>query len=132
MSRKLLTAAMVVGLAAAAPLLANAQDIPPDTVWVLESVAGEPGDANVTIQIGADGAISGNASCNQYRGQNAATLPDFALGPVAATQLLCPEMDTETAYLAALELISRAEMQDDKLILSAPDGGAQMVFAPSE
>ncbi|MEM8958730.1 MAG: META domain-containing protein [Pseudomonadota bacterium] len=132
MSRTYLTAALLAGSLLALPIAANAEEISPDTVWQLQSVAGEPVEAEVTLQIGADGAVSGNASCNQYRGQNTATLPDFALGPVAATQMLCPDMETETAYLAALELITQAEIQDGMLVLSSSDDGAQMVFAPSE
>lgn len=131
MSRNYLTAALLAGSVCAVPLAVIAQDVPPDTVWKLESVAGAPVTGDVTLQIGADGAVSGNASCNQYAGTNSATLPEFLLGPVAATQMLCPDMSTEMAYLAALELITRAEIQDGMLVLSSPDG-AQMVFAPSE
>ena len=81
--------------------------------------------------MGADGSVSGNASCNQYSGQNTAVLPEFALGPMAATQMLCPDMHVEVSYLAALELIIRAEMQEGKLVMTSV-AGDQMVFVPAE
>lgn len=113
------------------PLAAQTGAIPPDTTWRLETVAGEDVTAEVTLQIAADGTVSGNASCNQYTGQNTAVLPEFALGPVAVTRMACPDMTTEAAYLAALALVTRAEMDDGRLVLSDADG-SQMVFAPAE
>lgn len=110
---------------------AQAQEIPSETVWRLETVAGEPIADEVTLRIDADGSVGSNASCNQYAGQNTAILPAFALGPVAATQMLCPDMTTEQAYLAALAQVTRAEIEDGHLVLSDADG-SQMVFSPVE
>lgn len=127
MSRICLSLALV----AATVCAAQAQDILSDTIWRLESVTGDPVTAEVTLQIAADGTVSGTASCNQYTGQNTAALPEFSLGPMAVTRMACPDMTTEAAYLAALELITRAEIQDEKLVLTSVDGD-QMVFSPSE
>lgn len=118
--------AALVALTATA---AAAQEISPDTVWRLESVDGEPISGEVTLQLGADGAVSGLASCNRYTGQNTATLPEFAVGPMAMTRMACPDMTLETIYIAALQRIIRAERDGERLVLS-DDEGNQLVFAP--
>ncbi|MCP4359729.1 MAG: META domain-containing protein [Chloroflexi bacterium] len=83
------------------------------TTWRLVSF-GNPGELTsveegtaVTVvftpETDTSGAISGNATCNQYTTSYALDGNNISFGPTAGTMMMCPVgADQETAYLAAL------------------------------
>ena len=78
-----------------------------------------------TLEIAADGAVSGSATCNRFTGK--ATLGDdtVSFGPLASTMMACMEpagaMEQEQAFLAALESVTGYEINGNDLRLTAGD-----------
>lgn len=97
------------------------------SVWKLTSLNGAEFTAEATLEFGEEGKFFGKAPCNVYNGTQTADYPWFETGPIAATQMACPELEAETAYLRALDAMTIAEVVGDTMILSNEDGG-EMVF----
>jgi C-terminal processing protease CtpA/Prc len=111
-----------------------------DTSWtLLELDKDQPAlaDAEVTISF-HDGQFSGFGGCNTYNG--AFTLSDdnpflVTIGPIAATQMACPEplLSQESAYFAALQQVSRWGFAYGRLALAYTDdqgNNVPLLFAP--
>ncbi|MFN8620844.1 MAG: META domain-containing protein [Chloroflexota bacterium] len=71
--------------------------------WVLLT----PGDQKapersptLTLQ---GGSLSGQAPCNQYNASYTLEGSTLSVGPIMSTKMACPDLDLETAYLAALQ-----------------------------
>lgn len=97
------------------------------SVWKLASLNGADFTADATLEFGEEGAFFGKAPCNSYRGNQTADYPWFEAGPIAATQMACPDLEAEGAYLSALSSMTIAEVVGDTMILSNETGG-EMVF----
>ncbi len=99
------------------------------TAWVLQELdTDQPAltDAPITLSF-ADGQISGSGGCNNYNGSF--TLGEenpfaMTIGPIAATQMACPEpvMGQETAYLAALQGVTQWGYEVGNLAMYYDDG----------
>ena len=100
---------------------------PTDTTWQLESLNGDPVTFDATLRLPEEGRIDGDGPCNSFSAEQTAPYPWISIGAIAATRALCPEIDGERAYLAALRAMSIAEVSGDVLILSN-DRGDEMVF----
>ena len=98
-----------------------------DATWRLAELDGTPFPARATLRFPEEGAVAGDAPCNAFRGPQTVPYPWIAIGPLAATRRACPDMASETAYLAALEAMTLAEVAGDVLILT-DDAGREMVF----
>ncbi|WP_299847026.1 META domain-containing protein [uncultured Roseovarius sp.] len=98
-----------------------------DIEWKLITLNGDPFPARATLQLGPDGKITGQASCNRYFGTQTAPYPWFSVKNVGATRLACPALDQETIYLTALSEMTLSEVAGDTLILSN-DAGREMLF----
>ncbi len=75
--------------------------------WLVESIAGEtlPADAGVTIAFAADGSVSGNGGCNNYRGRYAYRKGVVTISEVGSTMMACVEagrMEREATFHARL------------------------------
>ena len=95
--------------------------------WTVESLggAGLVEGSRVTLAFGADGRVSGSASCNGFTGAYALTGEGLSIGNVATTRKACPPplMEQEAAFLAALGTVQRFEITPEgKLALLAEDG----------
>jgi heat shock protein HslJ len=105
------------------------------TKWRLEDLAGKgvADSIEATLEFGDDGRVSGNASCNTFRGTATITGDAIAFGPLATTRKMCPgpAMAQETAYLAALGESVRYEIRDSRLYLHVPMHSAPLVFVPA-
>jgi heat shock protein HslJ len=82
----------------------------PGTRWRLgriESMSGTavvPADpSNYTLEFGADGAVSGRADCNRFRGRWTASGTSMSLGPLAMTRAMCPAGSLSDRYARSLE-----------------------------
>jgi heat shock protein HslJ len=92
--------------------------------WAVTALNGAPVAQGVTVTMGfADGKVSGASGCNRY--YTTYTRDDAALvfGPTAMNRMACPptEMETEAAFGAALDAITRFSIKDGTLMLFAGD-----------
>ena len=84
------------------------------TSWVLEDLAGAAVVTPApTLEFGGDGTVSGNASCNMFRGPVTVRGGTIAFGPLVSTRKGCTEPINrqETQYLAALADAERFEIK---------------------
>jgi heat shock protein HslJ len=90
--------------------------------WTLISIAGEDmaalfPDKPATMEIAADGKVSGNAGCNTYRSTFKLEENTITFGPGMATKMACPSLKGETAFLSRLSGPLQAGLNGDKLTL---------------
>lgn len=90
--------------------------------WQLLALDGARFAESASLAIDAAGKIAGRAPCNRYFGTNGATLPALSLGGLGATRMACGALAEEQAYLTALGAMTAAELRDDHLILTGPEG----------
>jgi len=120
--RVIAAAATVMVPAACAPARAAS----PHGAWLAEDIAGAtvPAGVATTLEIAADGAVSGSGGCNRYRGRAELGAGTIAFSPLAATRMACPgpAMEQEGRFFAALAAARRFRIEDGRLVLSAEDG----------
>jgi putative lipoprotein len=101
-----------------------------DRTWVAEEVAGVPAEPGVTssLQVAADGKVSGNAGCNGYFGSVIIDGAAMSFGNLGSTKIACPEpaMSQEDRLLGALDSTRGYRLQDGTLLL-LDGGGATLV-----
>lgn len=102
-----------------------------DTSWTLSEIDGAPVTATATLTFPEPGRIAGKAPCNTFRGSLDGTPQAFTIGPLATTQMACPDLDAETAFTTSLASMTQADITADSVTLSNAEGG-QMVFLPSK
>jgi heat shock protein HslJ len=85
-------------------------------------------DTTITLAFGAQGDLSGNASCNTYNGSYTVNGNLFSVGPLATTRKSCGEdVDgQEKTYLTALRSAATFEISGNQLIIY--DAGRQEVL----
>jgi uncharacterized lipoprotein YbaY/heat shock protein HslJ len=99
-----------------------------NTYWKLVSVEGRevvtPEDQREAHMVLAtdEARVRGNAGCNNFFGGYETEGDTLAFGALGSTMMACPEgMDTERAFLAALEATERYELKGETLALYAGD-----------
>lgn len=94
--------------------------------WQVEEIEGVGivQGSRVTLDFGADGRVSGNASCNSYSGSYVLTGEGMTVGRTATTMMACqPElMQQEMAFHAALAKVRRFELGPDGTLDLLGDG----------
>lgn len=96
-------------------------------VFNLMSIDGISAQSAATIDLGEAGRITGRAPCNTYFADQTAPYPWFAIGPIGATRMACPDLEAEGHFFTSLSDMTLAEVLGDTLILSNP-AGREMVF----
>lgn len=100
------------------------------TAWRLEELNGRPpvevpGGGAPTLTFAADEPrASGNGGCNQFGGPYTRARAALRFGALASTRRACVDEAAtrqETAYLQALQSITRYAVYDDLLVLYAGD-----------
>lgn len=91
--------------------------------WTLLTIAGEDmatlfPDKRATMEITADGKVSGNAGCNTYRTSYTLEGDVLTFGPAMSTKMACPSMKGETAFLGHLANPLQATLNGDVLTFS--------------
>ena len=99
-----------------------------DTYWKLVEVAGDPvatpeGQREAHMVLASEGsAVQGHAGCNRFSGSYESEDSQLSFGPLAATMMACLEgMDTEKAFLAALDRADRYEIKGETMTLYGDD-----------
>ena len=104
--------------------------------WAVELVNGKKivGTADVAPFIGFnldESRIYGNVGCNTINGaltQEDGKPNSLKFGNVAATMMMCPDMETETIVLNALNETRRFSMKDGKVYLLGENGNELLVL----
>ena len=99
---------------------------PVGPVWVAEAVSGGalPNQPAVTLQLGTDGRVAGNAGCNQYSGPYEIGAGTISFGALVSTKMACedPVMAIEQGYLDALAKVTHYQVRNEtELLLLAAD-----------
>ena len=93
------------------------------TRWRLEDLAGKGvvDSSRATLEFTADSAVSGNGSCNRFRGPVTVGGGTISFGALAATKMFCGEAVTnqESEYFAALDAAERWEIKEPFLLIYA-------------
>jgi heat shock protein HslJ len=99
-------------------------------VWVAEEIAGAPASAEapITLQLGADGRVSGRGGCNGYGGPYTLAGDALHFGPLAATRMACAPalMDQEQRYFDTLAQVTRYAVADDGALLLETAAGKEI------
>jgi heat shock protein HslJ len=130
--------ALLAGAASAAP------GVPDQVVgqeWRLVSYQGADGQTTdttalgITIEVAADGTVSGFGGCNRYRGTfQVAADGTITPGPIASTKVACADANKtqwETRYFAALQSVSQYRVSGAQVQLLFDKGAGILTFAPA-
>lgn len=96
-------------------------------IWALESLDGTAFSAPATLGLPEPGRAVGQGPCNRWFAAQTAVYPWFALGPIGATRMACPDLAAEQQYFDALSAMTLSEIVGDTLVLSTEEG-REMVF----
>jgi heat shock protein HslJ len=100
--------------------------------WVAGAglIEGVVADQRPTLDIAADGTVSGFAGCNQFNGDVTVDGASLEFGPLATTRMACGPVATkvETEYLAALEKVASYSFVAGRLLLQDADGNQVLIF----
>ena len=114
--------------AAAAPAPATPAAPLEGTEWRLVDIGGQPSPAGADstrhpgFTLLAEGRkVQGSAGCNRMTGTYKLDGEKLKFGPLATTRMACPAMQTETAFLKALEATTRYEVSGSSLTLYGAD-----------
>ncbi len=81
-----------------------------------------PADAEFTLEFEA-ARLSGSSGCNRFMGTWSVVDGTLEIGPLASTMMYCDGlMELESAYLSALQAVTGASLEADRLVLVGPDG----------
>lgn len=111
-------------------------DLEGDT-WVLTQMLNADGESEI-VDVGVnaefDGStMSGVSGCNRYNTGYEAAGNEISFGPIAGTQMACPEpqMSVETRFLQLLETVGTFEVEGRSMSMSDTDGTPILQFARS-
>lgn len=78
-----------------------------------------PADSGLFVQFSVDGSIKGHAGCNDFFGSLEKSGDTLAIGELGMTRKACAPavMDTEQAFIAALQDVAGFETGTDRLQL---------------
>ncbi len=98
-----------------------------NTYWKLVATDGTeiktPADSREThLILRPDFRITGFGSCNDFSGSWEMDEGELIIGPLAATKMSCPRMDTEYLMMSALNGEVITEITDDRLTIFGNDG----------
>jgi len=94
---------------------------------VVSPIAG----TQLTAVFTEDGKVSGSAGCNQYNGGYKLDGDAITIGPLAATEMACPEplMAQEQAFLTAMQSAATVSVEAGKPVLRSADGSTAVTYA---
>jgi heat shock protein HslJ len=96
-----------------------------------EAVVSPEAGSVVTLELAADGNVSGAATCNRFRGTYAVDEETISFMALATTRMACPSealAAQEAAYLAALAAAVTWDVSGDRLDLRDARGAMQATF----
>ncbi len=104
-----------------------------DTLWLAEDIEGRGvmDTAQSTMQVKADGSVSGLGACNRYFGSASVNGSDISFSGIGATMMACAPalMDQERKLFEALRKASSFRFEQGKLFLVDAQGRDVARFA---
>lgn len=108
------------------------------TAWRLADIGGQPSPVapdsarHPGFTLLAEGRkVQGSAGCNRMSGTYELEGAKLKFGPLITTRMACPAMETETAFLKALEATTRYQVSGKSLTLFGGDTAvARLEAAP--
>lgn len=117
-------AAAFLFCAIALPATAGAAS--PQGRWLAEDIngGGVIDRLQTTLELGADGKVTGMGGCNRYMGSATVTDNAISFQPMASTRKACSPavMDQENKFHAALTTVTSWRIEQTKLLLLDKDG----------
>jgi heat shock protein HslJ len=94
--------------------------------WTVEYIGERPviDNSPAYIEFAEEGRVGGHASCNRFVGEYALSGSSLSFGKLGATKMMCPPalMEQEARFLAALERVSKVQIQNGLLVLLDVEG----------
>ena len=122
----ILALAIALGLMATGPEGESLAGYAEPGTYRLEFVDGAPFAAEATIRFEGSRLI-GQGPCNTFSAQIAAPYPWFAIGPIRATRMACPDLAAEQVLLDSLREMELAETVGSVILLTG-QGKSSMEF----
>ena len=102
--------------------------------WVLTQFVAEDGSTEIVQGVDAefDGStISGVSGCNRYNASYEASGDEISFGPIAGTQMACPEpqMSVEVRYLQLLQSVATFEVEGRAMSMADGEGTPVLQFS---
>lgn len=101
--------------------------------WLAEDIngGGVIDRLQTTLQLGADGKVTGTGGCNRYMGTATVRGDAITLGPMAGTRMACTPavMDQENKFHAALETVRSWHIAQGLLFLHDESGNVVLRFS---
>lgn len=122
---------VVAGLACCFSAGAYAQDLS-STTWRLTAMGGDSieDDDAPSLTFAADGTVSGNGGCNQFKGRFVTNEDAILFSPLATTMMICEDAvsDREMVFLAALQTVRAFDTAESDLILKDAGGATVLTL----
>lgn len=103
--------------------------------WILTQFVAEDGSTEI-VDVGVDAefdgeSITGTSGCNRYNAPYEAGGDEISFGPIAGTQMACPEpqMGVETRYLQLLESVATFEVEGRAMSMADGEGTPVLQFS---
>ena len=103
--------------------------------WILTQFVAEDGSTEI-VDVGVDAEfdgsqISGTSGCNRYNASYEASGNEISFGPIAGTQMACPEpqMTVEARYLQLLESVATFEVEGRAMSMADGEGTPVLQFS---
>ena len=137
--KEILLVALVLPLAAMLPACGDDEPSGPEALegvsWILTQFVAEDGSTQI-VDVGVsaefDGStISGVSGCNRYNASYEASGDEISFGPIAGTQMACPEpqMSVETRYVQLLESVATFEVEGRAMSMTDGEGTPVLQFS---
>ncbi|MFV7771812.1 META domain-containing protein [Shewanella marisflavi] len=101
--------------------------------WHIEATQGKPviDYSPAQLVFAADGALSGNNSCNQFFGQYQLDGRSLTLSPAGNTMKACVDalMQQEQKVMQSMSMVTQGTLTKGKLLLSDADGNTVLVLS---
>ncbi|MGB0799993.1 MAG: META domain-containing protein [Planktomarina sp.] len=122
--RGLICLALLTGCASDETLTRYA---PQGQLFILSEVNDNESPIQATLELGPNGALTGEGPCNRYNATIDVPYPWFHIDAISATRMACPDLDNEVRYFDLLSKMTLSEFARGTLILSN-DAGQNLVF----
>lgn len=103
--------------------------------WVLTQFVAEDGGTEI-VDVGVDAefdgeSVAGTSGCNRYNASYEASGNELSFGPIAGTQMACPEpqMSVEAHYLQLLESVATFEVEGRAMSMADGEGTPVLQFS---
>ncbi|HJS26410.1 MAG TPA: META domain-containing protein [Actinomycetota bacterium] len=137
--KEILLVALVLPLAAMLPACGDDEPSGSEALegvsWILTQFVAEDGSTQI-VDVGVsaefDGStISGVSGCNRYNASYEASGDEISFGPIAGTQMACPEpqMSVETRYVQLLESVATFEVEGRAMSMTDGEGTPVLQFS---